>query len=86
MPKDPVCGMGVEEGKAQYRSQFRGKTYHFCTARCKEFFERNPVRYLRGSEEDLRDSRKVAIVGLRAAFSPSGSCHFPPSLPTAGVS
>ena len=63
MAKDPVCGMEVEEKQAQHQGQFRGKTYYFCTPRCKEFFDRDPERYLRAPEGDLLDSRKVAVVG-----------------------
>ncbi len=63
MPRDPVCGMEVEEKQAQHQTQYRGKAYYFCTPRCKEFFEHDPERYLRASEEDPRDSRKVAVVG-----------------------
>jgi YHS domain-containing protein len=74
-----LCGMGVEEGKAEYRSQFRGKTYHFCTVRCKEFFEHNPVRYLRGSGKDLRDSRVPPPFTLdrKSSFPLRSSCKGP---------
>jgi len=63
MAKDPVCGMEVEEKQAHNQTQYRGKAYHFCTPRCKEFFDRDPERYLRAPEGDLLDTRKVAIVG-----------------------
>jgi len=63
MLKDPVCGMEVDEKQAQHQAKFQGESYYFCTTRCKEFFEHDPERYLKASEEDLRDSRKVAIVG-----------------------
>jgi len=45
---DPVCGMGVDPRRATYRSDYRGHTYHFCSALCKEKFEGNPARFAQG--------------------------------------
>ena len=43
---DPVCGMTVNTRTAEYRS-FRGdQTYYFCSAGCKESFDKNPDKYL----------------------------------------
>lgn len=44
--KDPVCSMEVDE-KAAYRSSYKGKTYAFCSASCKQNFDRNPDRYVK---------------------------------------
>ena len=57
MAKDPVCGMEVEEKQAHNQTQYRGKAYYFCTPRCKEFFDRDPERYLRAPEGDLLDKK-----------------------------
>ena len=43
---DPVCGMSVETATAEYRSFRDGKAYYFCSAGCKESFDRDPARYL----------------------------------------
>ncbi len=43
---DPVCGMQVEPGTAAGRSQFGEWTYFFCSARCKEDFDNDPIKYL----------------------------------------
>lgn len=63
MAKDPVCGMEVDEDRAKHRHRYRGKSYYFCTERCKDSFEQDPVKYLKALDEDLTDRRKVAIVG-----------------------
>jgi xanthine dehydrogenase accessory factor len=42
---DPVCGMTVDEREAKYVSEYRGKTYHFCCAGCKQAFDRQPDAY-----------------------------------------
>ena len=44
--KDPVCGMDVAPREAAGKSQFGEWVYLFCSARCKEDFDRNPVQYL----------------------------------------
>lgn len=47
MAKDPVCGMDVDEKKAAGTAVYKGKTYYFCTATCKESFEKAPNKYMR---------------------------------------
>ena len=46
MAKDPVCGMDVDEKTAAGKSEYNGKTYHFCSTGCKAAFDRNPAQYL----------------------------------------
>src|SRR6266566_4567645 len=47
---DPVCGMMVNTRTAEYRS-FRGdETYYFCSAGCKERFDKDPDKYLARNE------------------------------------
>lgn len=43
---DPVCGMTVDTATAEFRSFREGKAYHFCSAGCKESFDRNPAQYV----------------------------------------
>jgi len=44
--KDPVCNMQVAPKSAVGKSQFGEWIYSFCSARCKEDFDRDPVKYL----------------------------------------
>jgi Cu+-exporting ATPase len=44
--KDPVCGMMVHPQKAAGKVEHAGKTYFFCSARCKERFEKEPEKFL----------------------------------------
>jgi Cu+-exporting ATPase len=44
--KDPVCGMTVDPHTAKHRAEYRGRTYYFCSARCRERFEAEPEKYL----------------------------------------
>ncbi len=38
MPKDPVCGMEVDEKKAKFKAEKGGKTYYFCSKNCHDKF------------------------------------------------
>lgn len=44
--KDPVCGMSVDPHTTEHRSQQGGKTWYFCSSRCKSRFEEDPDQYL----------------------------------------
>lgn len=46
LAKDPVCGMSVDERRAVYKTEYKGKTYFFCSRGCKETFEKNPEKYV----------------------------------------
>jgi len=39
---DPVCGMSVDPGTARYRSVHGDVTHYFCSAGCRESFDRDP--------------------------------------------
>jgi len=52
MAVDPVCRMPVSEEQAEYRSEYRGRTYWFCAAGCKERFEKDPEKYLADERPD----------------------------------
>lgn len=45
MARDPVCGMQVDERKAAGKSEYKGKTYYFCSTGCKTAFDQDPERY-----------------------------------------
>lgn len=44
---DPVCGMKVDQWKAIIFSNYNNKRYTFCSKRCKERFDDNPVSYVK---------------------------------------
>jgi Cu+-exporting ATPase len=49
--KDPVCGMTVAEETSAGTFEYEGKTYYFCAAGCRESFEKEPEKYLKGDVE-----------------------------------
>lgn len=44
--KDPVCDMDVAPESAAGKSEYKGKTYYFCSLGCKKAFDANPEKYL----------------------------------------
>ena len=51
---DPVCGMSVDVERAEYRSFQKGETYYFCSAGCKETFDRDPDKYIGKGKKVIR--------------------------------
>lgn len=51
MAKDPVCGMEIDEKTAAGKSEYKGKTYYFCSAGCKKSFDKDPEKYV-GKQEN----------------------------------
>jgi YHS domain-containing protein len=43
---DPVCGMQVNIQKTALRSEYRSKTYYFCTIACRKAFDVHPEKYV----------------------------------------
>ena len=43
---DPVCGMKVNPAISKHRFEHAGRTFHFCSARCREKFIAAPASYL----------------------------------------
>jgi uncharacterized protein len=54
---DPVCGMKVDRSKG-LRLEFAGRTIHFCCEGCREKFESDPERYLKGSPKPMATLQK----------------------------
>ncbi len=48
---DPVCGMTVRPATAKHKAEHGGKTYFFCSAGCREKFEKDPEKYLAPKDE-----------------------------------
>lgn len=51
MAKDPVCGMEIDEKTAAGKSEYKGKTYYFCSTGCKKSFDKEPEKYVGKTDE-----------------------------------
>ncbi len=45
MAKDAVCGMMVDEKNAKFTSEHDGHRFYFCSAGCKNTFDKDPHKY-----------------------------------------
>ena len=43
---DPVCGMAIDAASAATSAEFDGRTYLFCSERCRARFLMRPDRYV----------------------------------------
>ena len=55
MMKDPVCGMMVDDTTANWKSDFAGKSYVFCSPGCKKDFDRQPAKYATAAQTPRSD-------------------------------
>jgi len=45
--------MEIDEKKAKWKSEYKGKTYYFCGPMCKIEFDENPQKYVAVNDEKL---------------------------------
>ena len=46
----PVSGEEIKKSDAAGSMEYKGQTYYFCCAGCKEKFEKNPEEYIKMSD------------------------------------
>ncbi|MDR3533089.1 MAG: heavy metal translocating P-type ATPase [Rhodopila sp.] len=49
---DPVCGMTVDPTISHHRLEHDGRTFHFCSAGCREKFAADPQKYLQPKHQE----------------------------------
>tara|TARA_R110002020_G_scaffold48837_22_gene139231 strand:+ start:4517 stop:5692 length:1176 start_codon:yes stop_codon:yes gene_type:complete len=59
--RDPVCGMQVSAARTPYHALHGGTNYHFCSAKCRERFIANPVRYTSDAPQHVEVTAPVAV-------------------------
>ncbi|NJD76381.1 MAG: YHS domain-containing protein [Candidatus Methanoperedens sp.] len=57
MAIDPVCGMSVDEKTAQFKTDYKGNAYYFCSPGCKKSFESEPEKYLKGGQKGMSEKK-----------------------------
>ena len=58
MATDLVCGMEVDEKTAAGKSDYKGKTYYFCSNGCKRSFDKEPDKYIGAAQSPAQGSHK----------------------------
>ncbi|MBI5902141.1 MAG: YHS domain-containing protein, partial [Deltaproteobacteria bacterium] len=54
MARDPVCGMSVDPKKAAGKSAYKGQDIYFCSMKCKERFDKDPVAFMSGNGGEVK--------------------------------
>ena len=64
--KDPVCNMDVDPATAAGSSEYKGRTYYFCSLGCVKRFNADPEKYLspKPAIAELPKSQMVQIGGI----------------------
>lgn len=47
--RDPVCGMALKPGQEEANTTYQDRTFHFCSAECRDIFLKSPTQYIKGS-------------------------------------
>ncbi|MCR4432441.1 MAG: YHS domain-containing protein [Caldiserica bacterium] len=55
MAIDPVCGMEVDEQKAQFKTEYKGKSYYFCSRSCLSTFTQDPDKFLLKKADEQKE-------------------------------
>jgi len=63
---DPICGMSVDTSKG-LRTEYRGKSYFFCSPHCQKAFETEPDKYIAGEVCEIKTANRLAAA-LRFGF------------------
>src|SRR5687768_6701822 len=70
---DPVCGMNVNPNEAAGSSEYKGKTYYFCSPHCLKKFSEEPERFLNNFGEEktghLREAKLEPKTPAISAFT-----------------
>ncbi|MDZ4278698.1 MAG: YHS domain-containing protein [Dehalococcoidia bacterium] len=56
--KDVVCGMDIDPATAAATSEYRGETYYFCAAGCKQDFDAAPEKHLGGASTAAESDKR----------------------------
>jgi YHS domain-containing protein len=59
----PVTGQNIDEtSKVTY--EYEGKIYNFCCSGCLDEFKKNPDKYIKKVQEELKQQEKIVDAGV----------------------
>ena len=65
MTKDLVCGMNAKE---EFKYEYKGKVFYFCSNLCKNEFQKLPGKYLKQKQSSItlkeEEERKIAYFSM----------------------
>ena len=75
--KDPVCDINLDDAQAKsmpWKSDYQGKTYFFCSEKCKKQFDKSPTQFLNQTQAAGQPPAAHQLAQPDAAHG-SGSQH-----------
>src|SRR6266404_389247 len=75
--RDPVCGMSVDPATSKHGFDYRGETFHFCSAGCRTKFAADPKKYLDAKYLD----KGKPLAGASQIDVPEGTIYICPMHP-----
>lgn len=78
--RDPVCGMQVSTARTPYHALHGGTKYHFCSAKCRERFITNPVRYTDDAPQQVEVTAPVAVAPPSDTHATVYTCPMHPQI------
>ncbi|HEY3362895.1 MAG TPA: YHS domain-containing protein [Methanosarcina sp.] len=49
---DVVCKMKIDKNTAEFKNEYKGTIYYFCSASCKKKFDENPEKYINSENKE----------------------------------
>ncbi len=83
MAKDLVCGMDIAPEKAAGKSEYNGSVVYFCSRKCKEKFDTNPIAFMAKGPDEHTSIREGAL--YTCPMHPEVRNHGPDSCPKCGM-
>ena len=59
MVLDVVCNMEIDEKTAKWKSEYKEKTYYFCSPMCKQKFDRSPEKYVKQLDSTWKSKQRI---------------------------
>jgi len=81
---DPVCGMDVEPAKAAATLESGGRTYYFCSGKCRDKFRADPRKYT-GRAEDRPSAPQPSAKDYTCPMHPEVISDRPGPCPRCGM-
>ena len=78
--RDPVCGMQVSAARTPYHALHGGTKYHFCSAKCRERFITNPVRYTDDAPQQVEVTAPAAVAQPSGTHATVYTCPMHPQI------
>lgn len=83
--KDPVCGMNVDPDDAAASEDYQGRTYHFCSEKCRDKFTDDPEGWLSGENKEKEQEEAAPGAIYICPMHPEVRQEQPGSCPECGM-